>query len=237
MAVEQSIQRSGKDRRLYTWAAVIAALIVVTGFARTYYLKGVFGTPALSALVHLHGFVMTLWVILFVVQIRLVAAHRTDWHRRLGVFGGLLAALVLIVGTVTAIAAAKRGGAGDPPPLVFLAVPLGDMLVFATLVGLALFFRRRTEIHKRLMLLSCGAFLTAAIARIPLGFIETGGPLVFFGLTDLFVFAFVAFDTVKHRRLHPAFGWGLLFLIASQPLRLLLSGTQAWMQFATWLAG
>lgn len=62
-------------------------------------------------------------------------------------------------------------------------------------------------------------------ARIPLGFIETGGPLVFFGLTDLCVLARVAYDTVKHRRLHTAFAWGRLFLIASQPLRLWLSGT------------
>jgi hypothetical protein len=116
-----------------------------------------------------------------------------------------------------------------------MAVPLGDMLMFAILVGTGLFFRRRSEIHKRLMLLSCGVFLTAAIARIPLKFIETGGPLIYFGLTDLCLLACVAFDTVKHRRLHPAFGWGVLLLIASQPLRLMLAGTDAWMRFATWL--
>lgn len=237
MAADQSIPRSGKDRRLYTWAAVGVVLIVLTGFARTYYLKGLFGAPALPGLVHVHGMVMTLWVALFVTQVRLVAGRRTDLHRRLGVIGGLLAGLVLVVGVVTAIAGARRGASPGPPPLVFLSVPLGDMLVFAILVGIGLFFRRRSEIHKRLMLLSCGAFLTAAIARIPLEFIQTGGPLVYFGLTDLCVLACVAFDTVKHRRLHPAFGWGALLIIASQPLRLLLAGTQAWMRFATWLVG
>ncbi len=178
---------------------------------------------------------MTLWVALFVVQVRLVAARRTDLHRRLGVIGGVWAAILLVVGVTTAIAAARRGVPPDPPPLVFLAVPLGDMLMFAILVGTALYFRRRSEIHKRLMLLSCGAFLTAAIARLPLPFIETGGPLVYFGLTDLCLLACVAFDTVKQRRLHPAFGWGLLALIASQPLRLMLAGTEAWLRFATWL--
>jgi hypothetical protein len=237
MAIDQPLPRRGKDRRLYTWAAVGIVLIVLTGFARTYYLKGWFGAPALSGLVHLHGIVMTLWVALFVVQVRLVAAHRTDLHRRLGVLGGLLAALVLVVGTITAISAARRGVSPGPPPLVFLVIPLGDMLVFAILVGTGLFFRRRSEIHKRLMLLSTGAILTAAIARIPLGFIETGGPLVFFGLTDLCVLACVAVDTVKHRRLHPAFGWGALLIVASHPLRMMLSGTQVWLQFATWLVG
>jgi hypothetical protein len=87
-------------------------------------------------------------------------------------------------------------------------------------------------IHKRLMLLASLSLLTAAIARIPLQFILTGGPLVFFGLTDLLIFGFVVFDTVKNRRLHPAFLWGTLLIVVSQPVRLLLSGTEAWMQFA-----
>ena len=85
------------------------------------------------------------------------------------------------------------------------------------------------------MLLSCVSMLTPAIARIPVEFIRTGGPLVYFGLTDLCLLACVAFDTVKQRRLHPAFGWGTLFIVASQPSRLALSGTSAWMTFATWL--
>jgi hypothetical protein len=97
MAMDQSIHRSNKERRLYTWAAVVIVLIVLTGFARTYYLKGVFGTPALPGLVHLHGIVMTLWVAFFVVQVRLIAEHRTDLHRRLGVLGGLLAGVVVVV--------------------------------------------------------------------------------------------------------------------------------------------
>ncbi len=237
MAAKQIVRHSGKDRRLYTWAALGAALLVLVGFARTYYLKGLFGAPALPALVHVHGLVMTLWVVLFVTQVRLVAGRRTDLHRRLGVGGAVWAGLVLIVGFATAISAARRGVTPGPPPLVFLSVPLGDLAVFAILVASGLYFRRRSEIHKRLMLLSCGAFLTAAIARIPLGFIATGGPLVYFGLTDLFVLACVAFDTAKNRKLHPAFGWGTLLLIASQPLRLLLAGTDAWLRFATWLVG
>lgn len=236
MSADTTTQRSGFDRRFSTWVAITTAVIVFIGFARTYYLKGVFGTPALSSgLVHLHGIVMTLWFALFVVQVRLIAAHRTDLHRRVGVVGALLAVLVLVVGVATAIFAAKRGFTPGPPPLVFLAIPLGDMLVFAVLVSLGIYFRRRRDIHRRLMLLSCVGILGAAMARIPLGFFETGGPLVFFGMTDLCVLACVVFDTVKNRRLHPAFGWGILFIVASQPLRLMLTSTAVWMQFATWL--
>lgn len=186
MDIEPSMHRSGRDRRLYIWAAVFIPLIVLTGFARTYYLKGVFGTPALPGLlVHLHGLVMTAWVVLFVVQVGLVSARRTKLHQRLGVLGALLAALVVLVGTLTAIAAAARGSSPGPPPLQFLVVPFGDLLVFAILFGTALYFRRRLQIHKRLMLLTALSLLTPAIARLPLHFIETGGPLVFFRLDRL----------------------------------------------------
>ena len=221
------------DRRLYILAAIITPLIVLAGFARTYYLKPFFSTPDLpDRIVHLHGIVMTTWVLLFIVQISLVATRRTRVHMRLGIAGAVLAVLVVVVGVLTALTAAARGATPGPPPLAFLVVPLGDMFIFAVLIGLALYFRRQLQIHKRLMLLAAINLLTPAIARIPLSFIYNGGPLAFFGLTDLVLLGFVAYDTFKHRRLHPVFLWGSIFIIAMQPLRLLLAGTSLWMSFA-----
>ena len=221
------------DRRLYILAAIVTPLIVLAGFARTYYLKPFFGTPDLpNRIVHLHGIVMTAWVLLFITQISLAATRRTRVHQRLGIAGGVLAALVVIVGILTALFAAAREHTPGPSPLAFLIVPLGDMLIFSVLIGLALYFRRKLQIHKRLMLLAAINLLTPAIARIPLSFITNGGPLAFFGLTDLVLLGFVAWDTFKHRRLHPVFLWGTVFLIAMQPLRLLLAGTTVWMNFA-----
>ena len=238
MAVNADLRRPARDHRLYIWFAIFMPLIVLLGFAQTYYLKGVLNGPALpSLLVHVHGAVMTSWVVLFVVQVWLVASRRTKVHQRLGIIGGLLALLVLIVGVTTALFAAARGASPGPPPLQFLVVPLGDMLLFAIFVGAALYFRRRLDIHKRLMLLSAVTLLAAAVARIPLNFILTGGPLAFFGLTDLCLVAFVLFDTLKHRKLHPVFLWGTVAFIASQPLRLMLAGTGIWIQFAAWLVG
>jgi len=235
MSQAANTMNSGTDRQLYTWGALIALTIVFAGFAKTYFLKTIFGTPTLPTLLQAHGFVMTLWFVFFLVQVRLVAMRRTDLHRRAGVFGAFIAAAVLIVGITTAITAAKLGHTPGPPPLIFLVVPLGDILVFALLVSAGLTLRRRSDMHKRLMLLSCVGMLTAAIARIPLDFIQTGGLPMFFALTDLVALACVAYDTVKQRRLHPAFGWGMLLIVASQPLRLMLSGTPVWQQFASWL--
>ncbi len=239
MAMNPTIQTTGKDRRLYIWFVALIPIIVVAGFARTYYLKGFFGNPPLpNLLVHVHGFVMTSWVALFIAQVSLVATGRIRTHQRLGVLGAILAGLIVVVGVATGIDAAARGASPGPPALRFLVIPLGDILVFAILVGMALYWRRgRLDIHKRLMLLAAVNLLAPAIARIPLGFITNGGALAFFGLTDLCILACVGFDTIKHRRLHPAFLWGTLFIIAAQPLRLMLAGTDIWLRFATALVG
>ena len=240
MATSPNLHRRVNDRPLYLLAAVIFPLIVLAGFARTYYLKGAFATPALpSLLVHVHGIIMTSWVVLFIVQVTLVARRRTKVHQRLGIAGAGLAVLVFVFGIVTAIYAAARFvnnpsllPAADPPPLPFLIIPFGDMVIFAILITAALYYRKRLDIHKRLMLLAAINLLTPAIARIPLEFIIKGGPLAFFGLTDLVLVGFVAFDTIRHRRLHPAFLWGGLFLILMQPLRIILAPTHAWISFA-----
>lgn len=223
------------DRFLYRWAPLLTALIVFAGFAKTFYLKRLFDAPPLSVLVIVHGLLMSSWFVLFIVQTRLVAMGRTDLHRRLGVFGALLALAIVIAGPTVAITAARLGHTPGPPPLVFLVVPLGDMVVFAILVGAGLALRRRRDFHKRLMLLSFVGVMTAAIARLPIDAWRQAGIPWYFGLTYLLVLSCVAYDTIRHRRLHPAFGWGAALIIVSWPLRLALSGTTQWMTFAHWL--
>ena len=235
MSVDPRSHRVGGDHALYTWAAVVALLVVFAGFSRTFFLKGLFVAPELTALMIAHGIVMTLWFGLFLVQARLVASGRTDLHRRLGIFGGLLALGVVFVGVSLAVSGARLGHSPGPPPLVFLGIPLFDMLVFATLVSTALHFRKRPEFHKRLMLLANLSILTAAIARIPVAFIHDGGLMMYFGLKLLLIICFVAYDSFRHRRLHTAFGWGGAFVLVSLPLRLWVIGTPAWMRFATWV--
>jgi hypothetical protein len=223
------------DPRFYTLAGVAAILIVLLGFAKTYYLKLAFGTPALTPLFHVHGLVMTTWFVLFIVQAKLVSARRVDLHKKLGIFGALVALAVLIVGPLAGITAARLGHTPGPPPLVFLVVPMGDMVVFGALVGTGLWFRARPDLHKRLMLLSCVGMLAAAVARIPLDAIAKAGPLAYFGLTDLCVLACLFYDRAKTGKFHPAFVWGTVLIIVSQPARLILGGTALWMRIAQWL--
>jgi hypothetical protein len=236
-AVNTAVVGTRRQARLFYVGMALAVLVTVfAGFSRTYYLKGYFGSPELSLLLHVHGLVFTAWVLLFVAQTTLVATHRTRIHRRLGVAGAVLATLVLIVGTTTAILRAKQGAAPVPgvPPLAFLAIPFFDMVVFAILVATGLYFRRKLETHKRLMTLAMISLMSAPIARLPLELLRAGPP-AFFGLTDLFILALLVYDLATRRRVHAATVWGGLLIVASQPLRLMIAGTPAWMAFAGWL--
>ena len=230
-----------RDRLFYGGVAIALAAIAGTGFASTYYLRFFDGGPSatisggpFTTLLHLHGALFSAWVVLFVVQTALISSRRVAMHRRLGLFGGALGIAMIAVGTSTAVAMARRGAA--PPgigPIEFLAVPLFDMVMFATFLAGALVWRREKETHKRLMLLAYASILAAPVARLP-GVLPLG-PLGFYGIAFLVVVAGVVYDYLSRGRVHKAYIWGGALLFVSVPLRLALSGTAAWRGFAHWL--
>src|SRR3984957_7585113 len=172
-------QRKTPTISFYTWVAVGTFLIVFIGFARTFYLKALFGTRPLPFYLHLHGLIFTTWFVLFFVQTRLVAHHRVDLHQRLGIFCAFLAALGACIAMGVSIHAVRRSYLANPASLANnlqpFALDLGSSLIFALLVAAALYFRRRGGIHKRLMVLASCSLLLPAIGRIPLQFIMSGG--------------------------------------------------------------
>lgn len=234
--IDNRVLAKRSERIFYTGMAVAFLVTVFAGFSRTFYLRPYFQTQSLIPLLIVHGMVFSSWIALLLVQTTLVATKRTRTHMRLGIAGGVLATLMIIIGTVTAIIRAKGP---SPVPgvnsLSFLTIPLGDMLVFAILIVSAFYFRRQVDVHKRLMLIATITLMPAAVARLPIGFIETGGPLAFFGIGDLFLVPLLAYDFITRGRPHRATVLGGLLLVVSHPLRMLIGTTHAWIAFATWL--
>lgn len=226
------------DRIFYSSMAIGMALTVLVGFGPTYYTKllgsapmATFSGAPITPLVHLHGLLFTAWVLLFIAQTALVAQRRVAVHRRMGIVGAVLAGSMVVVGIVAALKLAARGAA--PPgidPLSFVLVPVGDMIVFAAFVATALRMRANREAHKRLMLLAYVSIIAAATARLP-GMLPYG-PLAFYGLAFVFILIGIIYDSFSRRRVHPVYIWGGGALVLSVPLRLIVSGTDAWKSFA-----
>jgi len=237
MAVNLSLLNKRNERIFYTGMAAALVITVFAGFSRTFYLRPYFHPEPLLPLLILHGVVFTSWLALFVTQTTLVAAKRTWTHMRLGIAGGVLAVLMVLIGSLTAIVRAKTVNAppGFSSPLVFLTIPLGDMLVFAILISTAFYFRLRADIHKRVMLLATIGILPAAVARLPFDFILQYGPIAFFGLADLFIIPCLIWDLATRGRPHRATVLAAAVIVISQPLRLVIGNTHAWLVFATWL--
>ena len=118
----------------------------------------------------LHGFAFSAWMILLIVQTSLVAANKTAIHRRLGVGGAALGVLMMVLGAYVAISLRRAGLTVAPPgmtPVQLLALPMATIVAFPMLFGSALAFRKRTDIHKRLVLLATLELVTAAVGRLP----------------------------------------------------------------------
>jgi hypothetical protein len=227
---------SRRERLFFGGMAAVFAITVFAGFSRTYYLNGTFGTPfVLTPLLHFHGIAFSAWMLLLVTQTSLIASGRPQLHRRLGLAGVVLAALLVWLGIQVAITRTGDGTIADhgAPPLIFLAVPVIGMLVFGALIAAAVCWRRNSAVHKRLILIATLELVTAAVARLPV--ISTLGPVAFFGATDLFLLAMVAYDLTVLKRVHPATIWGGLFFVVSQPLRLMIGASAPWGELATWL--
>lgn len=238
MAAQVQAIRSPARNRFYFYALLGAAALLFAGFAQTYFLKVFFASPPLYPLLHAHGFVMTAWFLLFGAQTWLVEAHRTDLHRRLGAVGAMLSITMVVLGATVVTINAREGRIPDfAPAPVFLFLSYGNVLVFGAFVAAAVSLRRRPEVHKRLMLLATLNLLPAAFARIPLDFIQSGGVWPVFGLLDSCVILCVAYDTWRHRRLHPSFAWGALATFLWPALSIAVGGTMAWRSVATSLIG
>jgi hypothetical protein len=225
--------------RFYPLFALALALVVFTGFARTLYLRQWFDVPPLTVLSYLHGIVFSMWVALYVVQTRLIAAHQVRAHMRLGIVGVALAMLVVAIGlaTVFVSASAARPRAMGMTSAQFVFVPFFILVVFSCLVTAAVSLREHPALHKRLMTLAMVAILPPATARL---ITLAGGQQHFLelqtALTVVFVAVCLAGDWIKHRILHPVYAIGGVLLVLSWPFRVWVARTDAWGHVGSWMA-
>src|SRR5688572_5101730 len=242
----QTDSRFRDDRRFFAGMACAALAVVFSGFATSYYLwpitrathypAGQPISPSIPLIVHLHAVVFSAWILLLVVQVTLVTTGRVSVHRRLGAIAAGFIPLMVITGLLTAVRGARDGwnpGGPFPDALGFMIVGVGDIAIFTGLAVAGLAWRRRPDVHKRLMLLATlGGLMWPAITRMP---IVAGRFVPMFALLSALVLAPAVRDLwhgARTRWVTLLLGLGIL---ATFPLRTVVGTSEAWRALATWL--
>ncbi len=224
--------RLAGDRNFYLGLALTVALVVALGFGSTVNARLFHPPSPRPRILYLHAAMFTAWVLLFVMQAALVRVRRVPWHRRLGIAGIVLGGLMPLVGIETALAMtrlhrAESNTAGE----AFLIVSFFDMFAFAATFGLATYWRRRPEYHRRLMLMASCGLTVAAFARFPNWLMPNNAWYV--GV-DALILPGVARDWILMRRVHPVYLYGVPALAIGQAMTMwiYLSAVPAWVWIA-----
>lgn len=232
------------DRRFFTWMAVAMAAFAFAGFARTYYLAGFNDgpKPVITPSVHVHGALATAWIVLLIVQTRLIAYGRRDLHKLMGLAGVAIGAALVVMGVFVAThserrihTAANAGTLADP--YVFLIFPFASVGLFALFATLGVLKRNRPEAHKRFMLLATASMIVPALARIvtQASHGAVAGVVGAMVLVNVFLIAMVVHDLYTRGRLHSVTLWGGGVTLVSEVLRFSIGYSAPWQAFARML--
>jgi hypothetical protein len=216
------VARSPREpRAVRGFFPVVSSLLlagVFVGFAKTFFLRSQFSVPPIPTYLYVHGVLLTTWFMLVVAQTFLVAAHRTDLHRRLGVAAIVVGMLIIPISAFVVVHAAQRAH-GAITPHLRLEI-LGDLLSlvwFAGFVAAGVYFRRRPDVHKRLMVAACFTIYGPVFARFNAVY---GLPVPTPVVVPLLLVTLGAFDLIVARRVHRATVW-IAFLLVGVLLPLL----------------
>jgi hypothetical protein len=221
-------ERHPSDRAFFLSMLTVVWAAILSGFIYNNVKKFMAGELTYPWIVHVHALCFVGWLVLFTAQILLVRTGRVATHRRLGIFGAVLAAAMLILGVATALLTERMKFGTPAADARFISVMLGDMLCFGGLVAAGILLRSSPAAHKRLMLVATVALTDAGFGRWlspALGewlgqrnfwelstFAEGMWPFVRFQMLPIYllIFAIGVYDLITRKRMHRAY----LFAVA-----------------------
>lgn len=219
--------RRWADQYFYFAMPLLIAAIVIWGFSHTIDANLFHPHPPRPFLLWIHGAAFSAWVAFYMLQSALVRTRNVRIHRALGWFGVGLAAVMVPLGVAIAIIM----GSFDKHILhiadsdTFLSVPFGDMIAFTIFFALAIAWRRKPELHRRLLLIATCCLLDAPFGRIDYIFDHS----LFFVCVDGVILLGVLRDLYVNHRVHKVYCVALPVLIPCQLLFVYLwRGAPAW---------
>ena len=219
--------RGHVDNYFYFTMSLLFGVIVVLGFSRTVNENLLHAAPPRPLILWFHAAAFSCWIGFFTFQSALVRTRNVKWHRFFGWFGAALGATMVPLGTATAIVMGRfdtyQLQLPDSEP--FLIIPFFDMTVFGTLLVLAVRWRKKPELHRRLIFIPTCALLDAAFARFDFIFNHN----LFLFCPDLVIGLGVMHDLLVSRRIHRVYLVALPTLIVLQGLVIFI-----WRSEASW---
>ena len=171
----QPHSRSLFERSFFTAIAIAMIAICLAAFMPSLAHPAARVAP-ISILATAHGLAFSAWLLLFLVQSRLIATHHVAIHKKLGWTAVALLAIMIPLGYSTTMAMVRRGFdlSGDlrsaaptgNDPAYQAVFPLFNVAIFGTLAVAAIAYGRRPEIHKRLMLFANIELMPAPLAHL-----------------------------------------------------------------------
>lgn len=228
------------DRYFYFAMSLLVAVITVYGFSRTVNANLLHPLKPRPVLLWIHGAAFSGWVALFIVQSALIRTRNIRLHRSLGGVGAALGAFMVPLGIAVAIIMGRfhihqlhEAAAGYEAPLIS---PFYDMAAFGILLGLAVYWRRKADWHRRLILMATCGLTTAAIARFPIVAIQINYNYV---CVDSLILLGVLRDLIVDHRVHKAYLYMVPVLAVSQSLMMyvFLSAPPWWVRIAHAILG
>jgi len=220
------------DRYFYLFASFVIAAIVVWGFSHTVNQNLLHASPPRPLLLWFHGAAFSSWVLFFIFQSALVRTRNVNLHRFFGWFGAGLASAMAVLGFIIAVIMARFDWftLHAPGTDVFLSVPFGDILSFSSCVALAILWRKKPELHRRLLFIATCCLLAAAFGRFP----YVSDHNLFYVCVDAVILLGVLRDLLVSRSVHRVYRVALPVLIAWQALIMYLYlGAPAWWHTVT----
>jgi hypothetical protein len=201
----------------YWFMALLITVVVGWGFSRTVNEKLIRPAIPRPFVLYVHAAIFSGWVAFFIWQSALVRMGHVRLHRWTGWLGSILGAAVAMVGIATAVTMGRFNVRNFHSRYAGLAllVSFYDIAAFAVPFALAVYWRRKPEFHRRLMLVATCALTAAAFGRLPIP--PHVPPAVFFyTCVDLLILLGVARDLVVDRCIHPVYRWALPAFLVCQ---------------------
>lgn len=214
------------EKYFYFSMSLLVAAVVVYGFSHTVDQNLIHATPPRPWILWAHGIVFSGWLVFFIFQSALVRTHNVKVHRRTGWFGAAMGALIPVLGISTAIVMDKFNVVQfhAAQAKVFFSVQSWDMIAFTIPFWLAVYWRRKPEYHRRLVLVATCALTSAGFGRFP--FLPFWG---FYTGVDVLILLGVARDLVVSRRIHVVYRYVLPAFVVGQVVAVRL-----WMYHPAW---